>query len=208
MRKALIGMAAAGAFLLAQPAAAEPVTDWWDFANRIAQTAQGPSGQPGTPDQQRAVTRTALAMFEAVNAIDRRYTSYLGFPVADLTASPDAAAATAAFKVLLHHFPAQRPALEESYAIAMAAIPDEPRREAGRLIGEAGGGGDRGGGDRSGHRPDPLSPAHDARRMDRRLAAGDRSVHVGIPPLGDPKRRGAPAAAAARAHQPGLGARL
>ncbi|HYI47077.1 MAG TPA: vanadium-dependent haloperoxidase [Allosphingosinicella sp.] len=137
MRKALIGMAAAGAFLLAQPAAADPVTDWWEFANRIALTAQGPTGLPGTPDQQRAVTRTALAMFEAVNAIDRRYTSYLGFPVAAPTASPDAAAATAAYKVLLHHFPAQRPALEESYAIAMAAIPDEPRREAGRLIGEA-----------------------------------------------------------------------
>jgi hypothetical protein len=130
-------MAAAGAFLLAQPAAADPVTDWWDFANRIAQTAQGPTGLPGTPDQQRAVTRTVLAMFEAVNAIDRRYTSYLGFPAAEPTASPDAAAATAAYKVLLHHFPAQRTALEESYAIAMAAIPDEPRREAGRLIGEA-----------------------------------------------------------------------
>jgi hypothetical protein len=137
MRKALMGTAAAAALIFAQPAAADPVTDWWDFGNRIAQTAQGPSGLPGTPDQQRAVSRTALAMFEALNAIDRRYVSYLGFPAGNPSASQDAAAATAAYKVLLHHFPAQRTALEESYTIAMAAIPDEPRREAGRLIGEA-----------------------------------------------------------------------
>ena len=130
MRKALMGMAVAGAFLLAQPAAADPVTDWWDFANRIAQTAQGPSGLPGTPDQQRAVTRTALAMFEALNAIDRRYISYL-VPGGEPSLSQEAAAR------LLLQCPAppfSRPSARarESYAIAMAAIPDEPRREAGR----------------------------------------------------------------------------
>jgi hypothetical protein len=129
--------AAAAALAYAQPAAADTVTDWWDFGNRIAQTAAGPSGLPATPDQQRAVTRASLAMFEALNAIDRRYESYLDFPAGDAEASPDAAAATAAYRVLLQHFPAQRTALDESYAIAMAAIPDERRREAGRLIGEA-----------------------------------------------------------------------
>ncbi|MEA3012872.1 MAG: hypothetical protein QOD42_1417 [Sphingomonadales bacterium] len=137
MRKALMGTAAAAALIFAQPAAADPVTDWWDFANRITATAQGPSGLAATPDQQRAVSRTALAMFEALNAIDRRYQSYLGFPAGDPTASQDAAAATAAYQVLLHHFPAQRAALEESYTIAMAAIPEGPHREAGRLIGGA-----------------------------------------------------------------------
>jgi hypothetical protein len=132
-----MGTAAAAALIFAQPAAADPVTDWWDLANRISATAQGPSGLTATPDQQRAVTRTALAMFEALNAIDRRYHSYLGFPAGDSAASQDAAAASAAYKVLLHHFPAQRTALDESYTIAMAAIPEGARREAGRLIGEA-----------------------------------------------------------------------
>ena len=65
-------LAAAAALTVATPAAADTVTDWWDFGNRIAQTASGPSGLPGTPDQQRAQTRATLAMFEAVNAIDRR----------------------------------------------------------------------------------------------------------------------------------------
>jgi hypothetical protein len=136
MRHIYLGTAAA-ALLFAQPAAADTVTDWWDFSNRIAATAQGPSGLPGTPDQQRAVSRAALAMFEAVNAIDRRYESYLNFPAGDASASQDAAAASAAYQVLLHHFPAQRAALDESYAIAMAGITDQARREAGRTIGEA-----------------------------------------------------------------------
>jgi len=135
MRKTAIKAAAVAALLLAQPARADTVSDWWDFANRISGPTQGSPGR--TPDQERAVTRAALAMFEAVNAIDRRYQSHLGFPAGDASASQDAAAATAAYQVLVQSFPAQKTALDESYAIAMAAIPDEARREAGRRIGEA-----------------------------------------------------------------------
>jgi hypothetical protein len=115
MRKAYLGMAAAAAaaLLAARPAAADTVTDWWDFASRIAVASQG-SGAPPTPDQYRAVSRVAIAMFEAVNAIDRRYESYLGLPAGAATASTDAAAATAAYKVLLQHFPAQKAAIQES----------------------------------------------------------------------------------------------
>ncbi|HEV2734909.1 MAG TPA: vanadium-dependent haloperoxidase [Longimicrobiaceae bacterium] len=124
-------MAAVAALVLAQPAAADTVCDWWEFANRISPPYAG-----GTPEQQRAGTRVSLAMFEALNAIDRRYESYLGLPAGDPAASQDAAAATAAYHVLLHHFPDKKAVLDESYTIAMAAIGDEGRREAGRLIGE------------------------------------------------------------------------
>jgi len=132
MRAMMMGMAAAAALAGAQPAAADTVSDWWEFAGRIAPyMASG-----NTPEQGRAVTRASLAMFEAVNAIDRRYESYLDFPAGDPAASQDAAAATAAYTVMLHHFPAQKTALDDSYAIAMAAITDEAAREAGRRIGE------------------------------------------------------------------------
>lgn len=124
-------MAAVAALIFAQPAAADTVCDWWEFANRISPPYAG-----GTPEQQRAGTRVSLAMFEALNAIDRRYESYLGLPAGDPAASQDAAAATAAYHVLIHHFPDKKAVLDESYAIAMAAIGDEGRREAGRLIGE------------------------------------------------------------------------
>jgi hypothetical protein len=135
MRRTYLGLAATAALAFAPPASADTVSDWWDFAARIGNAAQAAGG--GTPDQQRATSRAALAMFEALNAIDRRYESYLGFPAGDPSASQDAAAATAAYKILVDHHPAQKAAIEESYAIAMAAIPEGPAREAGRRIGEA-----------------------------------------------------------------------
>lgn len=126
--------AAAAAALIAAPAAADTVADWWDYAGRIASPL---TAAPQTPDQSRALTRASIAMFEAVNAIDRRYQSYLNFPAGDPTASQDAAAATAAYKVLLAAFPNRKTALDDNYAITMAEIRDERTREAGRLIGEA-----------------------------------------------------------------------
>src|SRR5688572_7583649 len=119
----------------AQPASADVVTDWWDVANRYYNAAQGMPGSL-SPDVSRASTRTALAVFEAVNAIDRRYQSYLGFAAADPKASQDAAAATAAYKVLLHHYPANKAPLEEGYALSMAGVPETAAKQAGVQIGE------------------------------------------------------------------------
>ena len=135
MRKAIFVIASAAALSAASPASADTVADWWDFANRVSNAAGVQSGM-GTPENFRAVSRAALAMFEAVNAIDRRYRSYLDFPAADGSASQDAAAATAAYKVLLHHFPAQRSQIEESYALTMQSLGDSPAVAAGREIGE------------------------------------------------------------------------
>jgi hypothetical protein len=123
------------AMAFAQPASADVVTDWWDVANRYFNAGQGMPG-PRSADMERASTRTALAMFEAVNAIDRRYHSYLNFPAAEPTASQAAAAATAAFKVLLHHYPANKAPLEEGYTLGMAGIPDTAAKQAGVRIGE------------------------------------------------------------------------
>jgi hypothetical protein len=118
---------------LAAPARADTVTDWWDLANRYFYAAQA---GPITVDAARASTRAALAMFEAVNAIEPRYTSYLHFPAGDPKASQDAAAATAAYKVLLASHPGNKAAIEESYQLVMAGFPDDAAREAGRAIGE------------------------------------------------------------------------
>ena len=133
-RKAMTG-AAVAALMVSQPACADTVTDWWEVASRYSFASQI-SPIPTPPETNRASARTALAMFEAVNAIDRRFESYLGFPAGDPAASQDAAAATAGFKVLLQHYPANKSTLEESYAMVMAAISDGSAKEAGRLIGE------------------------------------------------------------------------
>jgi len=132
MRKFLAAATSALALAaFAQPALADTVSDWWEVGARLQ-----PAGAPGTPEQQRAVSRAALAMFEAVNAIDRRYESYLNFPIGDPRASQSAAAATAAFKVLVQHLPQHKAVLEESYALTMAGIPNGSAKDVGRLIGE------------------------------------------------------------------------
>ncbi|HEX8573727.1 MAG TPA: vanadium-dependent haloperoxidase [Allosphingosinicella sp.] len=135
MRASYLAIAATAAVALAQPASADTVCEWMDLANRLNSAAQAAPG-PQAPEQTRATTRASLAMFEALNAIDRRYQSYLGFEPGDRAASPDSAAATAAYKVLVHHYPAQKAAIEDSYALAMAGIKDERTRESGRAIGE------------------------------------------------------------------------
>ena len=134
-RMFMIGVAAA-ALMASGPASADTVTNWWEIANRYYLDGQSAPG-PRSPDAQRASSRVALAMFEAVNAIDRRYQSYLDFPAADPSASQDAAVATAAFKVLIQHYPAHKTTLEESYAMVMAAIPETAVKAAGAQVGDA-----------------------------------------------------------------------
>lgn len=143
MKRFLKVACAVVALAAAQPASADTICEWIDFAQRIAAAGSGVTPMsavtpaPGNPELSRAQTRVALAMFEAVNAIDRRYRSYLEFPQGDSNASQDAAAVTAAYQVLLHFYPGQRASLDENYGMAMDAVADPARREAGRLIGEA-----------------------------------------------------------------------
>jgi hypothetical protein len=133
---------AVAAVVVAAPARADTICEWYGFASAIQNAGNQPApGSPPSatrsPERARALTQVALAMFEAVNAIDRRYETYLGLPAGDRVASQDAAAATAAYKVLLFHFPGQKAALDDNYGVAMEAIADAKAREAGRLIGEA-----------------------------------------------------------------------
>ena len=135
MRPTAVTAAAIAAFVIPQPASADTATDWWEIASKF-NFAQQAAAMPAPPETQRASARTALAVFEAVNAIDRRYQSYVNFPAAPAAASQDAAAATAAFKVLLQHYPQNKSHLEDSYALAVAQIADGPAKQAGITIGE------------------------------------------------------------------------
>ncbi len=126
---------AAGAVLLGAPASADTVCEWVDFAQAVQAAAVTPATAARPSDNERAQTRVALAMFEALNAIDRRYESYLGMNVADPSASQDAAATTAAYEVLVAHFPNQKAALSESYQITLETVRDPVARDAGIAIG-------------------------------------------------------------------------
>jgi hypothetical protein len=128
---------AAGAALIAAPASADTVCEWMEFAQKIQNAAAPLPNAPRNPALERVQTQAALAMFEALNAIDRRYESYLGMAPADGKADQDAAAAAAAYDVLATHFPGQKNALDESYAITLASITDSAARDSGVAVGKA-----------------------------------------------------------------------
>src|SRR3712207_446469 len=98
-------LAARAALGLSPPAPADTVCEWIDYGQLVTSAAAPPPEAPRTGEHDRAQTQMAIAMFEALNAIDRGYESYLGMPAGDPKASQDAAAATAAYQVLLAHFP-------------------------------------------------------------------------------------------------------
>ena len=64
------------------------------------------------------------AVYDAVNAIDKGYDPYLVSPRAKRSYSKDAAAATAAYTVLVSIVPTQQSALKPLYDASLAAIPD------------------------------------------------------------------------------------
>ena len=132
-----IALLAAGTSLLAAPASADTVCEWMDFAQTIQNAAAPSPTAPRIPDHERAQTQVALAMFEALNAIDRRHESYLGLVAADARASQVAAAATAAYDVLSAHFPSQKSTLDESYALTLRIVSDARARESGVAIGKS-----------------------------------------------------------------------
>src|ERR1700759_705402 len=112
---------------LAAAAAAPPrpdtVTDWNDAASTAI---VGVAKQP-PPVAVLSFAMTQGAVYDAVEAIDGRYRPYLPAAPARRTDSPDAAAATAAFRVLAGLFPAQLPALQTRYDASLAALPSGPR---------------------------------------------------------------------------------
>jgi hypothetical protein len=125
----------AAAFALAAPvsARADAVTDW----NTQATTALITNAGMTPPVTAIHLAMVHGAVYDAVNAIDRRYQPYLVAPRARRWYSKDAAAAAAAHRVLLSIVPAQQPALDAAYAASLAAIPAGRARDGGVAVGEA-----------------------------------------------------------------------
>jgi PAP2 superfamily len=120
--------------LAAAPARADTVTDWnLNAANALIVTA----GQP----PQLSVPHLAMvhgAVYDAVNAIDGGHEGYLiSSRLATPSDSMDAAAATAAYRVLSHLAPAQQATLDTRYAASLAAIPDGSSKTRGIAVGDA-----------------------------------------------------------------------
>jgi hypothetical protein len=85
----------------------------------------------------RAMAIVHIAVFEVVNAIDRRYQSYLGAPVVGTAASMDAGIAQAAHDTLVALFPSQKAHCDAVLAADLATMPNDSKKHVGILLGKA-----------------------------------------------------------------------
>lgn len=116
---------------LAVTAHADVITDWNAMVVAVGvQTRQSPLLHT------RSVAIVHLAMFEAVNAIERRYAPYHVHVPTVAGASREAAAAAAAHFALVRLYPDQAPAVERAYHTSLAAVPDGEPKSAGIHLGE------------------------------------------------------------------------
>ena len=117
--------------LFAHGAEADSVLDW----NEVALAEVAASGQL-PPDGARTMAMVHVAVFDAVNAIDRRYEPVALKERGPAGASADAAVASASYAVLARVFPAREPALAKLYAAALTRLPDGPAKHAGMELGQ------------------------------------------------------------------------
>jgi hypothetical protein len=118
------------AALLATPARGDVIMDWNAKADAIAAAKQ-----IATPTHGRGLAMLHVAMFEAVNAIDRRYAPYRLALAAEHNTSKEAAAASAGHAVLLSLYPDQKTDLDATLAQALATIPDGESKQKGVALG-------------------------------------------------------------------------
>jgi len=122
-----------GFLLLALPecAKADKVTEWNDIGS-TAIANEGRGGTVGSID----LAYMHIAIYDAVNAIDRRYTVFAVSPSnVPSGASEEAAAVEAAYRVLINLFPTQAAFLNGQYTASLAAIPDGPAKTNGLAVG-------------------------------------------------------------------------
>jgi hypothetical protein len=124
----LVGMAIGGATL---PARADVVTIWNEKAIELLPKM----GKQG-PFNLRGLAMMHAAMFDAVNAIERRYAPFQVDMTAPKNASAEAAAAAAARRVLLELVPQQREAIDATFFATVARIPEGDPKNRGAALGE------------------------------------------------------------------------
>ena len=127
--RALLAIVLAAAF--AGAAHADVIMDWNAKADAIAAEKQVLPAQ-----QSRAMSMLHIAMFEAVNAIERRYTPYKLTLSADRSTSREAAAAAAAYDILLAIYPDQKAVLDAALTASLSGIPETEGKASGLALGK------------------------------------------------------------------------
>ncbi|HMH19821.1 MAG TPA: vanadium-dependent haloperoxidase, partial [Burkholderiales bacterium] len=128
LHSAIIGLTL---FAGAPVAHADVITDWNQTAIEVMKAANV-AGNPWT----RSMAMMNVAMSDAVNSVQARYTRFSAtVPVAP-KASAEAAAAAAARQMLVQLYPDQKAKIDEAYALSLKSIPDRAERTEGIALGE------------------------------------------------------------------------
>src|SRR5262245_65241063 len=117
--------------LLTIPARADVIMDWNTKADAI-----GIEKQLVNSANSRGQAMLHVAVFEAVNAIDKRYTPYKLNLTADRGTSQEAAAASAAHDVLVALYPDQKADLNATLATSLSAIAEGEAKSKGIELGK------------------------------------------------------------------------
>ena len=119
----LVGLALVVGVSVAAPAHADVITQWNEQVLALSGTS-------------RNLAMVQVAMFDAINAIQPRYRPYLDLPAPPAGALPEAAAAAAAYGVLVRLLPAQVGALNAALASSLAPLPDGAGKTSGVQYGD------------------------------------------------------------------------
>jgi hypothetical protein len=113
-----------GAFMVvaACTARADVVTDWNAIANALV------ANDVGNNPKLRTLAMVHVAMSDAINTVQGRYTRAVATLPAVPDASAEAAAATAAREILIQIYPDQKARIEDAYAASLKAIPEGPAK--------------------------------------------------------------------------------
>jgi PAP2 superfamily len=113
---------------------ADVIADWNEKAVNAGNTAR-----VGNFPTARNIAMVHLAMFEALNSIEPRYTPYRARLSADPDASREAAAASAAHAVLVRVYPEQAPELDKALQASLSAVMEGSPKTQGVQIGQQAG---------------------------------------------------------------------
>jgi hypothetical protein len=111
------------------PVRADVVTDWNIITSSLV------SNDVGNNPRLRTLAMVHVAMSDAINTVQNRYTRVVATVPLAPGASAEAAAATAARQILTQIYPGQKAKIEEAYAASLKAIPDGPAKTQGIKLG-------------------------------------------------------------------------
>src|SRR5687767_9251366 len=115
--------------MVAAAARADVVTDWNAITTALV------ANDVGNNPRLRTLAMVHVAMSDAINTVQNRYTRVVATLPAAPGASAEAAAATAARQILTRIYPQQKAKIEEVYAASLKAIPDGPPKTEGIKLG-------------------------------------------------------------------------